>query len=221
MPVPPTRFETQPAGLEIKTIAPKPKPKFELKAESPEAQMVNILNKPSENPDQTLEALAHPNKSAMEDFIKPTTVTGVATRLGHLHQQLEKRDIPEADRQKITAQLKELEVQLKILAGEAKGLPQEKAEVLENKTNAQLERAESDYLTRNKAKMGGLEARYVDERTDAKYVQKQIEDFAKSSGLQHEDIPEIKDKHFDASSRTYIKTLLRQIMVQAMVRNAS
>ncbi len=204
MPVPPPRFEAPPAGLEVKPIASKPKPKFELKAESPEAQMVGILNKPSENPDQTLEALAHPNKSAIEDFIKPTTVTGVATRLGHLHKQLERRDIPEADRQKITAQLKELEMQLKILAGGAKGLPQEKAEVLENKTNAQLERAESDYLTGNKAKMEGLEARYVDERTDAKYVQKQIEDFAKSSGLQHEEIPEIEGKYFDAGSRKII-----------------
>ncbi len=204
MPVSPTRFETPPARLEAKPIAPEPKPKFELKAESPEAQMVGILNKPNENPDQTLEALAHPSKSAMEDFIKPTTVTGVATRLGHLHQQLERRDIPEADRQKITAQLKELEVQLKILAGEAKGLPQEKAEVLENKTNVQLERAESDYLAGNKAKMDGLEARYVDERTDAKYVQKQIEDFAKSSGLQHEETPELKGKYFDTNSRKII-----------------
>lgn len=155
----PLGFEAPRAGLEIKTIAPKPKPTFGLKAESPEAKMVKVLDNSQSNPNQKLEALAYPkfspSDSAMKDFLRPTTVTGVATRIGHLQQQLEGRDLSDDAREKIAGQLKELESQLKILAGEVKGLPQEKAEALKNKTYSHLETAESSYLAENRANMGG------------------------------------------------------------------
>lgn len=220
MPAP--NLETPPPKINLEVKHPVLKPEFSkgTKPGSAEANLVAILEEPQVSPDQTLEALAKqsptiPDASKWRGLPPPEGAAGIAARIGHLQMQLEKRGIPDDVRRKIEGQLAQLEADLKILAGEVKGLQtetdfsvpkskQEKVEVKEENKYPQLKEAERDYLDTNKAKMEGLEARYVDERTNANYLEQQIEAFARASGLQHEEVTELAGKNFDADARKII-----------------
>ncbi|QQG44187.1 MAG: hypothetical protein HYW86_05005 [Candidatus Roizmanbacteria bacterium] len=68
----------------------------------------------------------------------------------------------------------------------------------------QLENAEKQYVEKNRVKMAGLEARYVDNRTEAGYIKKQIEAFAGKSGLKHENISELQGRFYDQETQKII-----------------
>ncbi len=74
----------------------------------------------------------------------------------------------------------------------------------ENKSTALMTSAEQGYLDENKQKMSGLEALYVDERTNAAYVQQQIAEFAGRAGLEHDEAAELVGKAYDAESQQIV-----------------
>ncbi|MBI4991130.1 hypothetical protein HZB96_03485, partial [Candidatus Gottesmanbacteria bacterium] len=125
--------------------------------------------------------------------------------------------MPEDVRSRYQAQILELQAELKVLAGETRAYVTERkqeevgasqdegnAEIRKEQDLTEMESAEKEYVEQNTAKMEGLDARYLDESTNAQYVQRQIEDFVKTSGLQHENVPELVGQAFNAESRRII-----------------
>lgn len=75
----------------------------------------------------------------------------------------------------------------------------------ENQTvTPNMEQNEKKYIEKNGAKMEGLEARHVDERTDYKYVRGQIVKFAEGSGLHEDTVAELDGKSYDTESRRVV-----------------
>lgn len=130
------------------------------------------------------------------------------------------KDVPNVDLSQEQNLLAELNHELDLLGQATQKqleIPGEKPTVPEaKKSYPEFEENEKRYVREDGAKIDGLEARYVDERTNATYVRQQIEDFAKASGLKHEDVAELSTKTFDQESRkiigekiqTHIDTLL-------------
>lgn len=129
-------------------------------------------------------------------------------------------EVPNVDLSKEQKLLTELNHELDLLGQETQKqleTPGEKTTMPEaKKAYPEFEENEKQYIGKDGAKMDGLEARYIDERTNAAYVRQQIEDFAKASGLKHEAVAELSAKAFDQTSRkiigekvqTHIDTLL-------------
>lgn len=194
----------------VSEVTQGPKGPLELEMVEGLGRMLNRKN-PSEHIDQIVEALARKKPPS-----EPPTVdkiSGMVTRIGNLEMQMEQQGIEPADKTQKEVELEQLRAELELTLREARSLKKEQ-EALEKEPEKiyQLENSEKDYLEKNRPKMDGLETRYVDKRTEAKYVNGQIEDFAKVPGSKGDQTPELAGKLFDQESRKIIsETVQKQI----------